>query len=79
MPRGGSNSRAHQQQDYNLWVHLVGHLKKKDLLPTVVFTFSKKRCEENAGTLTNLDLCSASERSEVHVQIEKALTRLKGV
>jgi antiviral helicase SKI2 len=44
----------------------------------VIFTFSKKRCEENAGTLSNTDLSTASEKSEVHVTIEKALTRLKG-
>ena len=43
-----------------------------------MFTFSKKRCEENAGTLTNIDMCSAKEKSEVHVTIEKALARLKG-
>jgi len=57
----------------------MGSLKKKSLLPVVVFTLSKKRCEENAGTLTNLDLCTSTEKSEVHVAIEKALGRLKGV
>ena len=53
-------------------------MKKRALLPVVVFTFSKKRCEENAGTLTNQDLSTASEKSEIHVAIEKALSRLKG-
>ncbi|CEL53800.1 antiviral helicase SKI2 [Rhizoctonia solani AG-1 IB] len=84
-PRGGGGShmgssgpRSHQQQDKNLWVHLVGHLKKKNLLPVVIFTFSKKRCEENAGTLSSTDLCDAKERSEVHLVWEKALGRLKG-
>ena len=67
----------HMGQDKNLYVHLVGHLKKKGLLPVVVFTFSKKKCEENAGTLTNLDLCTSVEKSEVHVAIEKAVARLK--
>jgi superfamily II RNA helicase len=45
----------------------------------VVFTFSKKRCEENAATLVNADLCTSVEKSEVHVAIEKALARLKGI
>ncbi len=75
--RGGS-SRTFHQPDKNLYVHLIGHLRKNALLPVVVFTLSKKRCEENAGTLTNLDLCTSVERSEVHVAIEKALSRLKG-
>ncbi|KAJ2923033.1 hypothetical protein H1R20_g14061, partial [Candolleomyces eurysporus] len=80
--RGGNAPSAartmHTGADKNLYVHLVGHLKKKNLLPVVVFTFSKKRCEDNASTLTNQDLCTGVEKSEVHVAIEKALSRLKG-
>ncbi|CEH12518.1 antiviral helicase [Ceraceosorus bombacis] len=64
--------------DKNLWVHLIGMLKKKDLLPVVAFVFSKRRCEEYASSLPNTDLCNAKEKSEVHVLIEKSLTRLKG-
>ncbi|KAF9055903.1 NUC185 domain-containing protein [Panaeolus papilionaceus] len=76
---GGAPARTiHTATDKNLYVHLLGHLRKKGLLPVVVFTLSKKRCEENASTLTNADLCSSVEKSEVHVAIEKALSRLKG-
>ncbi|KAG8987538.1 hypothetical protein FRB90_003297 [Tulasnella sp. 427] len=75
---GSSGPRSFQQQDRNLYVHLVGHLKKQQLLPVVIFSFSKKRCEEYAATLVNLDLATASDKSEVHVTIEKALSRLKG-
>jgi antiviral helicase SKI2 len=77
--RGGGSSRTFHQADKNLYVHLMGHLRKKALLPVVVFTLSKKRCEENAATLTNLDLSTAHDKSEVHVAIEKALSRLKGM
>ncbi len=82
-PRGGRGGRGGGPHrggavDKNLYVHLLGHLRKKALLPVVVFTLSKKRCEENAGTLTNQDLCTTVEKSEVHVAIEKALSRLKG-
>ncbi|KAG6846093.1 hypothetical protein H0H87_006457 [Tephrocybe sp. NHM501043] len=80
--RGGGSGGAPRSNfasaDKNLYVHLLGHLRKKALLPVVVFTFSKKRCEENAATLTNLDLCTSVEKSEVHVAVEKALSRLKG-
>ncbi|KAG0707535.1 ATP-dependent RNA helicase [Suillus ampliporus] len=77
--RGGGQSRTiHTGADKNLYVHLLNHLQKKGLLPVVVFTLSKKRCEENASTLTNSDLCTSVEKSEVHVAIEKALSRLKG-
>ncbi|KZT41620.1 ATP-dependent RNA helicase [Sistotremastrum suecicum HHB10207 ss-3] len=77
--RGGGGGRPPLHRfDKNLYVHLVGHLRKKNLLPVVVFTFSKKRCEENASTLSNVDLCVASEKSQTHVEVEKAMSRLKG-
>ncbi|KAG8890932.1 hypothetical protein FRB98_002952 [Tulasnella sp. 332] len=75
---GTSGPRMFQQHDKNLYVHLIGHLKKQQLLPVVVFTFSKKRCEEQAATLINLDLATAAEKSEVHITIERGLSRLKG-
>lgn len=74
--RGGAPSKP--GHDKGLYVHLMGTLKKKSLLPVVVFTLSKKKCEENAASLMNLDLCTSTEKSEVHVAIEKALGRLKG-
>jgi antiviral helicase SKI2 len=61
-----------------MWINLVAHLQKKSLLPVVAFTFSKKRCEENASALANLDLTSGAEKSEIHVFIEKSMVRLKG-
>lgn len=75
-PPGGA--RTLHSGDKYVYVHLLNHLRKKELLPVVVFTFSKKRCEENAATLTNADLCTSVEKSEVHVTVEKALARLKG-
>jgi len=76
--RGGGGPMRTIHTDKNVYVHLLGHFKKEALLPVVIFTFSKKRCEENAETLTNVDLCTSAEKSEVHVAIEKALSRLKG-
>ncbi|KAI1794031.1 antiviral helicase [Ganoderma leucocontextum] len=76
--RGGSSGRTFHQPDKNLYVHLLGNMKKRALLPVVIFTFSKKRCEENAGTLTTQDFSTAVEKSEIHVAVEKALSRLKG-
>ncbi len=74
----GARGGAVASFDKNLWVTIVQHLRKADLLPVVVFTFSKKRCEENAASLSGTDLCVASEKSEVHLTVERALTRLKG-
>ncbi|KAJ6030448.1 hypothetical protein N7460_010714 [Penicillium canescens] len=63
--------------EQNIWVHLVSHLRKEDLLPGCVFVFSKKRCEENADSLSNQDFSNATEKSLIHMFIEKSLTRLK--
>ncbi|CAO1638166.1 unnamed protein product [Sympodiomycopsis kandeliae] len=77
---GGASSIARNMgtDAKNLWVHMTGLLKKKDLLPVVVFVFSKKRCEDNASSIPNVDFLSAREKSEVHVVIERSLMRLKG-
>ncbi|EMC93030.1 hypothetical protein BAUCODRAFT_37952 [Baudoinia panamericana UAMH 10762] len=73
--RGGGRTTA--AQDRNIWVHLVQHLRKEELLPCCIFIFSKKRCEESADALANLDFCTASERSAIHMILEKSLARLK--
>ena len=73
--RGGGRTSA--AQDKNTWVHLVQHLKKHDLLPACIFVFSKKRCEENANALSNLDFCTATEKSAIHMIIERSIARLK--
>lgn len=71
---GGRPSAA---QDKNIWVHLVHHLRKQALLPACIFVFSKKRCEENADALSNVEFCTATEKSSIHMIIEKSLARLK--
>ncbi|QDS75726.1 hypothetical protein FKW77_008181 [Venturia effusa] len=73
--RGGGRTTA--AQDRNIWVHLVQHLRKQELLPACLFVFSKKRCEENADALSNLDYCTAAEKSAIHMTIEKSIARLK--
>ena len=73
--RGGGRTTA--AQDRNIWVHLVNYLRKEDLLPACIFVFSKKRCEENADALSNQDFCTASEKSAIHMTIERSITRLK--
>ncbi|KAI9851279.1 MAG: hypothetical protein M1838_004113 [Thelocarpon superellum] len=63
--------------DRNIWVHLVQHLRKEDLLPACIFVFSKRRCEENADALSNLDYCTASEKSAIHMIVGKSIARLR--
>lgn len=73
--RGGGRTTA--AQDRTIWVNVVAHLKKQNLLPCCIFVFSKKRCEENAESLSNQDFCTAAEKSAIHMTIEKSIARLK--
>lgn len=83
----------HQSQDYSrnantgliqlraektLWNSMIEFLRKKDMLPVVVFCFSKKRCDALVSTLRSLDLTNASEKSEIHLFCDKSLARLQG-
>lgn len=51
-------------------------LRDEELLPAVVFAFSKRKCEESAASATSLKLLDGNERSRVHVFFEEAMARL---
>lgn len=73
----GQSKSFYVKTDRNIWVHLVNLLKKNHNLPVIIFTFSKKKCEDFADTLSNIDLLNSNEKSDVHVFIERSLARLK--
>ncbi|KAJ3180844.1 hypothetical protein HDU85_003929 [Gaertneriomyces sp. JEL0708] len=87
---GGGNKPYGSQNSYNAmkgqdkaksdkttYTHLTTLLKQKSLLPAIVFSFSKKKCEEYAGSLSNQDFLSGEERSKVMGFVERCLARLK--
>ncbi|KAL6947029.1 hypothetical protein ACO0QE_001887 [Hanseniaspora vineae] len=59
------------------WPNLINYLKGKDLLPAVIFVFSKKRCEDYADWLDGLNFCGNRESSKIHMIIERSISRLK--
>ncbi|XP_071485976.1 superkiller complex protein 2-like [Diadema antillarum] len=76
---GAKGSRqGHSKGDKNVYMSVVEMLRKKEQLPVVCFTFSKKRCNENAAQLSSLDLTTGKEKSEITVFIKKSVDRLKG-
>lgn len=81
--RGGSNSNAgpryikRDAPTSKSWTTLVDYLRKQDLLPAVIFVFSKKRCEEYAESLSGFNFSNSRESSEIHMFIDKAVSRLK--
>ena len=57
---------------------LLGYLKKEELLPTIVFAFSKKRCDLLADYVRSRDLTTSEEKHEIHVFCNKSFSRLTG-
>ncbi|XP_074623537.1 superkiller complex protein 2-like [Acropora palmata] len=80
--KGAYGSKTHQpvnvREERNVWLSLIEMLRKKEKLPVVAFTFSRKRCDENADQLSSLDLTTSTEKSSIHVFTQKCVSRLKG-
>ncbi|KAJ3271047.1 hypothetical protein HDV01_007128 [Terramyces sp. JEL0728] len=78
-PANSSGRNSNISTDKNVYINLISYLKKKSLLPVIVFAFSKKKCEEYAQALTNMDLSTgASEKAQIHIFIENSIACLKG-
>ncbi|WPK25877.1 hypothetical protein PUMCH_003211 [Australozyma saopauloensis] len=79
--RGGamqkSNNFVRDGPNKSTWSGLVQYLSQKKLLPVVIFVFSKKRCEDYVDTLSGVSFCNAREKSEIHMFIDRAVSRLK--
>lgn len=65
-------------QDRAVWQTLLNFLSERQQTPVVAFTFSRTRCDENARSLTSLDLTSSVEKNEIHSFFHKSLSRLRG-
>jgi antiviral helicase SKI2 len=59
------------------WPEFIYFLKKKSLMPVVVFTFSRRRCQEQAESLSGVDLTAgAHEVSQIHRLCDDAFKKL---
>lgn len=76
-PVTGSKDLAWQAQgNKQQWRSLVNYLDRELLTPAVVFSFSKRKCEELAFGLSTLDLNTAKEASAVQGFTLQAVARL---
>ncbi|KAK3870147.1 hypothetical protein Pcinc_024603 [Petrolisthes cinctipes] len=80
LTQGSKGGRQHlgEKAEKNMWIGLIDHLSKRDLLPIVAFTLSKKRCDNNANQLMSQDLTTNREKAEIHSFIKKCTDRLQG-
>lgn len=73
---GSSHSAWQQSGSRQDWMALIKFLEREELMPTVIFSFSKKKCEEIANMLRSLDLNTASERNAAHAFAIQTMKRL---
>lgn len=74
--RAGGGGRNSDQTERQIWQTAIKLLESKDGLPAVAFTLSRKRCDGNANLLSNLDLTTTKEKSEIHMFFNRVLARL---
>ncbi|GAA6066513.1 helicase SKI2W [Tachysurus ichikawai] len=65
-------------QDRAVWQTLLNFLSERQQTPVVAFTFSRTRCDDNARSLTSMDLTSSMEKNEIHSFFHRSLSRLRG-
>jgi antiviral helicase SKI2 len=61
-----------------VYSNLTAFLKSQQLLPVVVFVFSRKRCDDAANMMMSSDLSTQSEKHEVLKFFDKCIDRLNG-
>lgn len=74
-----NNNKLTEGAEKSYFTKLVKLLQKNELLPVVIFAFSKKKCDSLAYGLQNIDLTSSNEKSEIHVFINSVINRLNVV
>ncbi|KAG7355547.1 DEAD/DEAH box helicase domain protein [Nitzschia inconspicua] len=74
--RGPPSMTWQSQGGKSQWMSLIRFLCKEELTPTVIFTFSKKKCEEVANMLRSLDLNTSKENSSVRAFASQTVARL---
>uniref|UniRef100_A0A7S1PGH6 RNA helicase n=1 Tax=Percolomonas cosmopolitus TaxID=63605 RepID=A0A7S1PGH6_9EUKA len=69
---------ARMKTDKNDIQNLIETLRKKSLLPVVIFSFSRKKCESLGFGLTSTDLTTGVEKSQIHMFVKDSVSRLTG-
>ena len=68
---------AEGKEDFRILEDLIYHCHTKNLLPCVIFTFSKKKINALAEKIFSFDLTNRHEKSKIRQMISHALSTLK--
>uniref|UniRef100_A0AAF5PJQ3 Helicase SKI2W n=1 Tax=Wuchereria bancrofti TaxID=6293 RepID=A0AAF5PJQ3_WUCBA len=64
--------------DKNVYITVIDHLRMQNMLPVIVFVFSRRRCDDNAYLLRSVDLTTEKEKSSIHHFFLRCIARLRG-
>ena len=67
------------REDSAFWKNVIDFLESKAVLPCVIFTFGKFKCEACGYGLTSTDLTTKSEKAEIENFVNSSVRRLRFV
>lgn len=73
----GDLENADGKEDFRILEELIDQCKEKNLLPAVIFTFSKKKINAIAEKIFSYDLTNRHEKSKIRQMISHAMSNLK--
>ncbi|XP_033097189.1 helicase SKI2W-like [Anneissia japonica] len=68
--------QASDVKDKNWYLSFVKMLHGKNYLPAIVFTFTKKKCSENAMFLQSCDLTTRNEKHQIEKFLKSSLQKM---
>lgn len=72
-PEKKINFHSRQAKKRNTVKDVISVLHKKEMLPAIFFTFSRKKCDENMEKCSDLHLISDSEAKQIRAEIQDFL------
>lgn len=72
-PEKKMNFHSRQAKKRNTVKDVISVLHKKEMLPAIFFTFSRKKCDENMEKCSDLHLISDSEAKQIRAEIQDFL------
>lgn len=72
-PEKKMNFHSRQAKKRNTVKDVISVLHKKEMLPAIFFTFSRKKCDENMEKCSDLHLISDSEAKQIRTEIQEFL------
>lgn len=72
-PEKKVNLYSRQAKKQNNVKNVINVLKKKDMLPAIFFTFSRKKCDENMEKCADLNLITQEEAKQIRLEIHDFL------